>query len=80
MRHIDHFLPFLWVITHDLWSREDFDALWPPIHDYRRIDKTWDFSHFWPFSWVITHDLWSREYFPCMVTPLYTIIEASANT
>ena len=21
------FLPFSWVITHDLWSREDFDAL-----------------------------------------------------
>ena len=27
MRHIDHFLPFSWVITQALWSREDFDAL-----------------------------------------------------
>ena len=22
-----HFWPFLWVITHDMWSWEDFDAL-----------------------------------------------------
>ena len=26
-RDFSHFLPFSWVITHDLWSREDFDAL-----------------------------------------------------
>ena len=26
-RDFGHFLPFSWVITHDLWSREDFDAL-----------------------------------------------------
>ena len=26
MRDIDHFWPFSWVTTHDLWSIEDFDA------------------------------------------------------
>ena len=26
-RDFGHFLAFSWVITHDLWSREDFDAL-----------------------------------------------------
>ena len=26
-RDFGHFWPFSWVITHDLWSREDFGAL-----------------------------------------------------
>ena len=38
----------------------------PPLHDYRGIDKTHNFSPFLPFSWVITHDLWSRQDFDAL--------------
>ena len=43
------FLVVSWVITHDFQVWEDFDDLWPSVHESSIIVKTHDFGHFWSF-------------------------------
>ena len=71
MRHIDHFLPFSWVITHDLCSQEDFDSLTPRCTTIEASAKCVISTIFGRFRGL------GRISMPC--DPRYTTIEASAK-